>query len=109
MIEEFFTTLFTITRPIWKIDNLNNSYSEEEVITTFSGHIQQASAELAQNLALSFSKTYSVWCPVSTNILEGDTITTTTQIFSVRAIIDNAIGDNKHKQLVVQLESYQGS
>jgi hypothetical protein len=103
MIDDFFTTLFTVSRLVWKTDTFNNRYSEQGIVTTFYGQIQQASAELVQSLALSLTKSYLIWCPLNTNAIEGDTLMTTTQVFSVKAVMDYAIGDNKHKQLVVQL------
>lgn len=104
-ISDFFTTAFTINRAVWDTDVDGNDFSEEEEAGTFNGHRQQASAELSQNLGLSFTKSFTIWCPVETDVKEGDTIIAEDGSYSVRAIQVNDIGGNTHKQLVVELDS----
>lgn len=103
MISDFFTTAFSIKRPTWKTDDDGNEYLEKDAAVSFSGHLQQAQAELAQNLGMSLTKTYSVWCAIDTDVKEGDLIETEDQAFTVRAKRDNLVGDNKHVELVVEL------
>lgn len=109
MINDFYKTKFTIHRAVWKKDSEGNEYSEETSLSEFHGHLQQASADLIQSLAMSFTKTFSVWCPLETDIKEGDTLYTDSETYSVKAIMIYDIGANSHLQVVVQLEDYQGS
>lgn len=71
---------------------------------SFSGHRQQASAELVQNLGLTYTKAFTVWCPVGTDVVEGDTIEAEDGKYSVRAVQLNGNGLNRHKQIVAELD-----
>lgn len=74
MIKKFFKTYFEVRRPSWTTDDESNQYSQMHTISQFYGHKQQASAELVQSLGLNFSKTFSVWCPLDTDVKEGDAV-----------------------------------
>jgi hypothetical protein len=109
MISDFYTTEFSIKRAAWTEDGEGNPYSEEQVVVSFNGHIQQAQAELATNLGLSLTKAFMVWCPIGTNVKEGDILDTTEASYSVRAVQDFNNGDNKHMELIVELDEIHGS
>lgn len=66
-IERFYNTDFTVKRMVWTDDT-----SEEAEIGEFTGAIQQARPEVAANLGLSFTKTYSIWCKPFVEVDEGD-------------------------------------
>lgn len=102
MIADFFTTTFSVKRSVWTTDVDGNPYSTEAVQGTFDGHIQQARAELIENLGLTFTKAFSVWCALDTDVADGDTLVTDTATYSVRAIQRNAIGGNAHLELIVE-------
>lgn len=104
MITDFFTTLFIIYRSEWMTDINGNAYSAEFNVGDFHGHIQQADASLVASLGLNLTNTYSIWCPVNTDIRNGDTIESADGQYSVKAIQLMAIGDNKHIQAIVQLD-----
>jgi hypothetical protein len=104
MIQDFFTTEFAVKRMTWLTDDEDNKYSSDTLIGTFLGHIQQANINLVQSLGLTFTKTYSVWCPVDTNVREGDKLETETETYSVRAVQKNNIGCNKHLELIIELD-----
>jgi hypothetical protein len=104
MIEKFFTTTFEVNRAVWKTDESLNQYSELSTVGTFLGHLQQASAFLAENLGLNMTKTFTIWCPVDTDVLEGDSIETYEAIYTVRAIQKNNTGVNTHLEIVVELD-----
>lgn len=104
MIEKFFTTTFEVNRAEWKTDESSNQYSELVTIGTFLGHLQQASAQLAENLGLNMTKTFTIWCPVDTHVIEGDSIETYEAIYTVRAIQKNNTGVNQHLEIVVELD-----
>ena len=74
MIEKFFTTSFTVKRASWKTDGESNQYSELEAVSSFVGHLQQASAELVQSLGLNLTKTFTIWAGLATDVIEGDSI-----------------------------------
>lgn len=105
MIQDFYITPFTVKRASWTEDGEGNKQSAEITITTFSGHIQQANAELVQSLGLTLTKSFSVWCPLNTDVLEGDTLEASSGLYSVKAKQRNAVGDNKHLELIVQLDT----
>jgi hypothetical protein len=104
MIADFFTTSFSIKRAVWLTDGDGNKYSEEQIVETFSGHIQQATIELAQGLGISFTKAFTIWCPINTDVKEGDVLYTSAAAYSVRAKRENNIGDNRHIELTVELD-----
>lgn len=109
MISDFYKTTFTVSRSVWTTDGSGNPISAEAEQGTFSGHIQQAqagssAAALSEHLGLSFTKTYIIWCPVSTDVREGDTLSDGTNAYSVRGKQRNAVGTNQHLELVVELD-----
>ncbi|MFA6158894.1 MAG: hypothetical protein WC763_04730 [Candidatus Paceibacterota bacterium] len=109
MISDFYKTLFVVKRSVWTTDGSDNPYSEEQEVGQFMGHIQQAAPELVQSLGLSLTKSFSIWCPVDTDVREGDSLTSVQGVYSVRAVQQNAVGSNKHLQLVVMLDQISGS
>jgi len=102
MITDFYTTEFTNLRAVWTTDIEQNPYSEQEVVGQFNGHIQQASPEYAESLGLAFYKAYAIWCPLNTDIIEGDTLESDIGTFAVRAIMVYMVGTNKHLELVAE-------
>lgn len=109
MINDYYTTSFSTFRPVWTTDDDDNSFSEEQSVGTFNGQLQQANAELVASLGLSFTKAFTIWCDVATDVKEGDTLYSPTDKYSVRAVMKNNIGQNRHLEIVVQLEASQGS
>jgi hypothetical protein len=105
MISEFYTTHFTIRRASWSEDESGLASSAEQEVVEFDGHLQQANMELVQHLGLTLAKSYSVWCPTETDVLEGDSITDEDgNVYSVRSKQVNGIGMNKHVELLVELD-----
>ena len=99
-IAKFFNKTLTISRMVWA-----NESSSESVITTFSGHLQQASAELAESLGLSFTKTFSLWCDKSIEVKEQDSLSDGTYTYLVRAINSrnySLSSNNEHLQLILE-------
>lgn len=82
-----------------------DTYSAQEAeIGTFRGHLQQVTAELAQNLGLNLTKSFQVWCPVGSNVEEGDNVECEDVFYTVRSIQDNSfVGSNKHLQLFIEM------
>lgn len=79
--------------------------SIDTAITTFKGHVQQASAEYALQMQSAFGLTFTIWCPKGTNVKTGDTVTIAlgdyAGTYNVRALQTNATGVNQHLELVV--------
>jgi hypothetical protein len=109
MINDYFDKLFVIKRNSWLEDNEGNSYSILAEISQFMGHLQQADARLLQSLGLTLTNSYSIWCPFDTGILAGDILMSSYGNFSVKAIQKFDIGNNKHIQIVAQLDETVGS
>ena len=110
MISKFFTTTFTGTRGAWLTDGDGFPYSSPSAITSFKGHLQQATPRLAQYLNLNYTKTFTVWVAVGTDIKQGDMINDGTYYYSVKEIQDNSfVGSNKHLELVVERSEEVGS
>lgn len=57
---------------------------------------------MSQQLGLSMTKTFSVWCAVNTDVEEGDEISANGVTYSVRAKQVNNYGNNKHVELLVE-------
>lgn len=102
MINARFTTTFSIERNGW-VEESGYSYSALSTIGTFKGHLQQASPEMVQNLALNFSVAYICWCPPDTAVKLGDTLVVGNDRYDVRLIQDNSfVGANKHLELALE-------
>jgi hypothetical protein len=114
MILEKFKTTFTVKKKVWTIVTMNNKQVDRTTEVdgdSFNGHLQQATAEYAQSYNLSLTKGYSLWCPLSANVFEGDIIHQDGTAYTVRARQDYRDGDNPHAQLAVELigSDYAGS
>lgn len=103
MITNRYTTQFANSRMVW-----SGEYSEIDDANVFYGHIQQVNAELSQSLALTFTKAYSIWCPLNTDVQAGDNLTSGGETYTVKAIKELAVGNNKHKQLFVEKQDLYG-
>ena len=100
MIDRFFNTTFTVLRMSWSGES-----SAEISKNSFTGHIQQARAELAEQLGLTFSKAFTIWCDNNADVEEGDTLNDGNYSYSVKAINkrDYNIGSgNEHLQLIIE-------
>lgn len=97
MINDFYTTQFTVSSMIWYEDS-----SELETSLTFMGHIQRMSPELSENLGLTFTKACVIWCPLSTQVQAGDVLTAGLYQYNVRATKEFAMGGNSHLELFVE-------
>lgn len=99
-IERFFTTIIAVTRMNW-----SNESSAEISAGSFSGQIQQANPQLAQQIGEAWGKTFSIWCAKDTNVETGDTLTVASGDFagtySVKNMQLNAVGANQHLELTV--------
>lgn len=100
MMDNFFTKLFTNYR---QSDYVNGLSSRTEV-GNFYGHIQQPSAELVENLGMSFTNSFILWCPVDTDIARGDDLEdqdgNTYQVSSINK--RNYRGNNQHLEVFIE-------
>lgn len=99
MISEFFDTEFAIERMEWE-SGLGGA--DLAATGSFFGQLQQASALLVRELGLTLSKSFAVWCAVGTDIQEGDQIVADDVRYTVRGVMKNDIGENKHLELIVE-------
>jgi hypothetical protein len=106
MIAIKMTTPFSILRTVWGVQSVGGKdvdIADEQTVGTFNGYIQQATPEYAQYMGINVAKGHSVWCPLSTQVSEGDTISADGVQYQVRARIDYRDGDNPHAQLAVEM------
>lgn len=105
-IDDFYVTSFTAKRMVWATDGSGNQYSALADSAPFSGQVQQSSMELAQSVGLTFTKAYTIWCPFSTDVNEGDQLVSGLYIYTVRSRQEFGNGDNKHLELACGREPY---
>ena len=104
-ISKFFTKTFTVYRNVWTTDVNGFASSIETDSGTFSGHLQQVSAEQALNLGMNFTTSFQIWCAKDTDVKVGDRLDYNDTFYSVRAIQDNGmVGINQHLQVFVELD-----
>jgi hypothetical protein len=87
MIERFFKSTFVIYRQEWVVETVGDTEidkSEEVEQDTFKGQLQQANAQIALSLGLTTTKTYTVWCPLDTDVMDGDVLVSGDQKFTVK-------------------------
>ena len=96
-ITGFYTTSFTNKRMVYV-----GNKSSLATVGTFNGHLQQATPELAEQLSMVFTKTFTVWCDELTDIQEGDEVLEGSNKYSVKAVQLNTVGYNKHLELVIE-------
>lgn len=98
MISRFYTTAFTVKRQTWSGDS-----SALVTQSSFSGHLQQGAPENYQQFeGLKFSKAYTIWCPSTTNVQEGDRLSEGSNTYDVRFVINRNVGANGHLELIVE-------
>lgn len=82
-----------------------NESSAEVSGDDFLGHIQQAGPEFTQHIAEAWGKTFLVWCPKTTDVEPGDTLTIASGdyagTYNVKNKQVNATGVNQHLELTV--------
>jgi hypothetical protein len=82
-----------------------NESSAEISAGSFSGHIQQARPEFAEQIAEAWGKTFIVWCAKGTDVLPGDSLTIASGdyagTYNVKNSQTNAVGSNQHLELTV--------
>jgi hypothetical protein len=103
MIKNYFKTLFSVYRMVW-----TGNKSAMQLVGTFYGHLQQ-SQTLTEGLSRgSMTKPFRVWCPVDTDIQEGDNVLEGTSYYNVRGVNQRDFaGRNKHLEVALQkIEDY---
>ena len=98
MISDYYNKTFTIYRMVW-----TDSKSSLSSVGTFVGHKQRAGAEIVNTMGISFTKSYTIWCPVDTDVKEQDTIKDGSgKYYSVKALSEKDYGDSQHLQLIAE-------
>lgn len=99
-IKRLFTESISVERMVW-----TGNSSSRSSIGTFSGHIQQAGPDIAESIGETWSKVFSIWCALGTDVEEGDKLTVASgnyaDTYAVQQIQKNATGGNEHLELVV--------
>jgi len=93
---------YSLLRMEWLTDASGNRFSQNQIITTGAGHIQQASKELTERYAMSFQNSFAVWLDIDTDIQIGDTLTSSGKTYTVRGINKLDYGANKHIEAVIE-------
>lgn len=101
-IKRFFTKTADVKRQQKQTDGSGNKYSDFGSVGTVDGHLQQARPEVAENLNLDFTETYTWWCDENADIQKSDTLTIDSEDYSVEAIQRNETGNNQHLEIILQ-------
>lgn len=109
MINNFYNKSFLVLRDVWKTDEDENEYTEQEEIGTVQGHLQQANQEMIERFGLNFQTSYSLWCDVNSDIKISDQLENEDYKFTVRAIQINDYGFNPHLEILLDGGLIQGS
>jgi hypothetical protein len=109
MISRFFTTLAKVyrqsaTQPD-EDEKIVYSQSETQEANIY-GHLEPASAELAEGFALQRNRAFNFWCATTSDIKIGDKLVIDTVNYKVVGILDYTYGHNKHKECVLQSVKY---
>ena len=106
-ISDWYVTTFTAKRMVWGTDGDNNEYAQLEDIPSFNGQIQQSSMQLAQSLNMQFTKTFTVFCAIDTDVAEGDQLVSGGFTYTVKYKQEFRNGDNAHLELVCERKPYE--
>jgi hypothetical protein len=101
MIDDFYTTEFTVTRNEIDEDEYGY-YSDSTQVGTFYGHLQQATQEMIERFGMNYQTAYAIWCSTDTDVKIGDTLEDDTRTYTVSAIQTNDLGNNPHLKLAVE-------
>lgn len=80
----------------------SNDSSSEITTGSLMGHIQPAGLNLAQSQGLRYSKAFTVWMAVGSDIQAGDRLNDGSRFYSVKAVTERSYGANRHIQAVVE-------
>jgi len=101
-ISLLFTESISVTRMAW-----SGMTSSETAGVTFKGQVQQSRPETAESIGETWSKVFSIWCALGTDVTEGDKLTVSSGnyagVYNVKQIQKNALGRNGHLELVVTI------
>jgi len=100
MIAHLYTLTATVIRKVAGQDYDGNYEQVESEVCGFPCYRQQATAQLIQDMGLTLSKAYAIWCDPNTPVYEGDTLQIGSDLYAVRAIQKNGDGRNAHLELV---------
>jgi hypothetical protein len=106
MLSNRFTTTFTVKKKVWTKVTVGSKEVDRTIEidgASFKGYLQQATPEYAQSFNLTMTKGFSLWCPLSADVFEGDTIYKGETAYTVRARQNYKDGCNPHAQLAVEL------
>ena len=109
MITDYFTNQFTVYR-MEDTSGVGEPWKQELAEgNSFYGHKQRIVAELSENLGISFTKGFTIWCPIDTDVYEGDTLKEGTDYYSVKAINKRDYGNNQHLEVVAEQSTEYGT
>jgi hypothetical protein len=98
MINQFFTTLFTIKRMAYTANKATLTTAG-----TFSGHLQQIVQERVSALAGAYKVSHSIWCDPSVSVNLGDVLESGAKKYIVQAVqYNDHLGGNKHLEILVK-------
>ena len=97
-ISRLFTTTFTVYRQTWVLNK-----STDVLVGTFNGHIQKADIGISAQLEGGFTKAYTIWCNLGTDVSESDTLVDSdSKTYSVKIVRELNEGTNRHMRLIAQ-------
>ena len=102
MINNRFKEEFEVYRQEWIEDQNGFESSELDYSHEFKGLMQQTSPEDTEFLNLSFNQSFTIFCPLNTDIKSTDIVLYDGWEYGVRNIIDYTDGINKHKQVYLE-------
>lgn len=99
MISRFFTKDITIKR-LATVSGYKKAFQETE---TIKGHLQEMDRETRQRLGIIEERAFILWCALSEDIQEGDTVTDEygTEYF-VKEVTKKDYGVNQHLQVILE-------
>lgn len=75
---------------------------ERAVVTTIQGHLQQASAELAERLGIAMTQGFVFWCSINSDVKIGDVAVINEKNYTVIGVQVNDYGFNAHCEVILQ-------
>lgn len=97
-IERFYTTTLTVTRKTW----VDSDFTEDAVVGSFVGHVQQIGLEEQVGLKQAVTVSHRIWCAIGADVQVDDSVFDGTWSYNVRGIQTCNVGGNAHLEILAE-------
>jgi len=100
-MKRFFTDTATISRNTVSTDEHGNKFTSLVEVGDITGKLRNLKPELAEQLRLNVTNSYTFWIDNTADVQRGDAVTIDSIDYKVHSMQKNDIGRNQHIKLIL--------